>query len=135
MKKSIRFKTPLSNGFFWGITGGLLWLLIRFLPLRIAIAEIAMLIVYALVMILSVITFKPDRMEKIFVKMFLSSLLVFMLVPVTTHAGIILILKDTMPLNELVGPFFIMLGLGIGISSLLAYLIVRRRRNRTLWNT
>ncbi len=126
--QKLNFKTPVTNSFFWGLSGGIFFLGLRFLPVVTAVSEIAMLLVYCLFFIFSFFTFRPESKDKLFFKTFLSSILTFLLIPIFAHVGLVLILHETQHLPQLFGPFFIMTGVGIVICLLLTTLMLRRRK-------
>lgn len=125
MIKALKFRTPFSNGLFWGVTGGLLFLLLRFLPVKTAVAEIAMIIVYIASLILSFFTFRPDSSARNFFRSFLSCSLTFLLIPVFAHAGLIIIYRETNYISGIMVPALIYAGFGLVLCLGLTFLVTR----------
>jgi hypothetical protein len=126
MKGTLIFRTPLTNGLFWGLAGGMVLFLIRFLPLYVPVAEIIMLLSFILFLFPPLLTFNPRSADMMFLQIFFSSLITFMSMFIVVHAGLFMVFQDTGILPKLILPFFIMLGAGTLFSLGLAALAVRK---------
>ena len=126
MKQLTVFKHPLTNGLCWGIAGGILMIILLKLPFKSNITGTIMLVIFALCLIASLITIKLNDSDIKFQKLFITSLLTFMIIPIVAH--IFLFLTNISNYNfNWVGPFFIMLAIGVVICSALTFLVVKKR--------
>lgn len=130
MKNLLHFSSPYSNGLFWGLLGGLLCLGLRFSPLPVAYSEIGMMLVIAMVLVASLLSFKPVGPEKRFAKTFLALLLCFMLVPLTAQAGLLLLLSEPVaPLSFLL-PDLALLAFGLPLCAAISGIAFRLRKQK-----
>jgi len=125
MKNLRLFHHWLPNALLWGVSGALLCMVFYSFRLRTNITEIFMMVVFGVCLIAANVTLNQKANNSYFA-FFGTSLLTFMLMPALMHLYLFLTNLQTYRLN-LIGPFFIMLAIGIPISLALAFLANRNR--------
>lgn len=126
MKQLSIFKYATTTGLFWGLIGGILLIIIKALPFIIWKQELLMMFEFAVCVIASSFTVLLKETDKKFIKVFITSLSTFILVPIVAHVYLFLTNISNYNFNW-VGPFFMMLGIGTILCSALTWLVVRRR--------